>query len=214
MSWENNETRKDESIRQETSNLRADGDIRLAAKTGDITPKGQHWRPDRISVRDAKGDIRLESVTDSRTRRCPAINAMRRQNCSAAHNGDVTSKEQLVKTELTAGGNLRTEMPVMTSGLRRYRYTPDRIPIINTGNNLTIGTQTATQHQGHTENTTSGGIGGGSRENRATTEETAHGSDVTAGGKLWLSGGNGVTVTGSKVKRHRTVWCRPGRARW
>lgn len=200
MSWENNETRKDESIRQETSNLRSDGDIRLAATTGDITLKGATLAAGTHLSADAKGDIRLESVTNSRTQTVSGNKRNETAKLLSGTHGDVTSKEQLVKTELTAGGNLglnaghdiRTQAAQVHAG---------QDLIINTGNNLTIGTQTTTQHQGHTENITSwGGIGGGSRENRATTEETAHGSDVTAGGKLWLSGGNGVTVTGSKVK--------------
>ena len=65
-------------------------------------------------------------MTNSRTQTVSGNKRNETAKLLSGTHGDVTSKEQLVKTELTAGGNLGLNAG-HDIGLRRHRYTPDRI---------------------------------------------------------------------------------------
>ena len=211
MSWENNETRKDESVNQQTTAVRAAGDIRITAKTGDIVMKGATADAGNHLSADAADSIHLQGVKNTRTQ---TVSGNKRNESAKLHSGtwaDVTSREQLVRTQLSAGGNLGLNAGSDINA-QAAKAQAGQDMILNSRNDLRIGTQTATQHEGHTSNITSwGGIGGGQRKNTATTEEAAQGSEFTAGGKLLLSGGNAVVVTGSKVKGTQDSLVQTGR---
>ncbi|MFA3780912.1 hemagglutinin repeat-containing protein [Yersinia sp. 1652 StPb PI] len=195
--WSKSKDNKEEQQKNIGTTIKGENNISLQSTEGDIKLSGSSIKAgNNLSIK-AKKDLKIEGVIDEDYSRDKGHNYVHMQE-DKSHN-DETKKQSLNKTTLEAGDNLglTAEGEISTSGVKA-----------SAGNDLLINAsevninvqKTLDQEIKNGKNEQNLGLGGIDHSNNNKKAETSHRSEITAEGKILVSGNKGVSITGSQVK--------------
>lgn len=195
--WNKSSSNKEEKQTNVGTTINANNNISIQSTKGDIKLSGSSIKSgNNLSIK-AKKDLILESVINQETTHDKGHDYAHTIKDKTWDNKE--TKQKLNKTTLQADGNLglTAEGKMTTSGVKAtakgdllINANEVKIDVQNTRNRVTTNGK-------HEQNL---GLGGIDHNNNDKDAETNHGSEITAEGKIFVSGRDGVSITGSKVK--------------
>lgn len=195
--WNKSSFNKEEKQKNIFTKINAKNNISIQSTKGDIKLSGSSVNAgNNISVK-AKKDLILESVINQESTHNKGHDYAHTIKDKTWDNKE--TKQTLNKTTLQADGNLglTAEGKMTTSGAKASA----KGDLLINANQVKIDVQKthdrATTNGKHEQNL---GLGGIDHNNNDKNAETSHGSEITAEGKIFVSGRDGVSITGSKVK--------------
>ncbi|PHM36233.1 hemagglutinin repeat-containing protein [Xenorhabdus innexi] len=198
--WQHDATKESEKYQYEGSTLDAQGNIHLTANEGNAEISGSNLTAgNQISV-SAKQDVKLAGLVESEK----TLEKVYKKNDGAGlQTGNWTTSnttQRMVSNELKAGGDLGINAG-SNAEITGSKVHSGKNMIISAGQQTKVTVQSLVDDQVNEKNKRKwGGLAGGSNKDSLDKVETHHASDISADGHLLLSGIEGVTITGSKVK--------------
>ncbi|MCT8352788.1 hemagglutinin repeat-containing protein [Photorhabdus kayaii] len=199
-SWRHEVTQESEKLHQAGNNIQAKGNASLNATEGDVKILG--------SKIDAKGEL---AVTAKKGVQIAGLTETEKSS-ETGHKKNHTAKlqtgsweeskqtERLIASELQAGTNLNIKAGTRAEILGAKVHAGQNLTL-EAGKQLQIDVQkTADSRAIRDDKKYWGGLGGGGNKDNSELKETNHASELTANGRLLLSGYEGIAITGSKVK--------------
>lgn len=199
LTWRHNVTTESEQRQQIGTSVKARENATLKATAGDIQLKGSSVEAGNNLALNATGDIQLTGLVEQKK---STETGYRKNHTASLLTGnwqESSESESLKKSQLRAGDNLGlTAGNAVVSRAGNVQAGKD---LLVTAEKVRIDVQKTANRKTQKDNKTAwGGIGGGDNKDNANLQEISQASELTAGGKLLVSGNQGVTITGSKVK--------------
>ena len=195
--WNKSSSNKEEKQRNIGTRINAKNNISIKSTKGDIKLSGSSVNAgNNISVK-AKKDLILESVINQESTHDKGHDYAHLIKDKTWDNKE--TKQTLNKTILQADGSLglTAEGKMTTSGAKASA----KGDLLINANEVKIDVKkTRNQKITNGKHEQNLGLGGIDHNNNDKNAETSHGSEITAEGKIFVSGHNGVSITGSKVK--------------
>lgn len=199
-SWAYNQDKSAVTQQQSATRIKASGDVSLSAGAGDVTIKGGSVAADRQLKISAAGKVRLQGLVESDS---SSDVGNRKNDTAALETGSwnhQSSQQRLVQAQLRAGQNLG----IAAGGdidAQAARLQAGGDAVISAGGKASLAAQqTANSRQQRNDQTYWGGIGGGGNRDNSQSATVNTGSDLSAGGKLFLNGDDGIAINGSRAK--------------
>ncbi|EOG6954924.1 hemagglutinin repeat-containing protein [Yersinia ruckeri] len=198
--WTRNVTTEKSQRQQVATTINVKDNIALNASKGDISLQNASLNAGKELSLDAKGNIHLSGST---TQNHSAETGYHKNDTAKLLTGNwhnSTQEENLARTQLTAGDNLKLSAGHDVTARGAQVHAGKNLDV-TAGNKISVDVQkTANTHTIKNDKTSWGGIGGGENQDDGRLNEVSHSSELTAGNELFLSGQQGVSITGSKVK--------------
>lgn len=195
--WSKSSDNKKEKQTTFGTTITANNNVSIQSTRGDIKLSGSSVKAgNNLSIK-AKKDLKLEGVIVQNSDHEKGHHYVQMQKDKTWDNKETTQK--LNKTTLQADGNLGLTAgeKITTSGAKASA----KGDLFINANEVKIDVQKTrdqkTTNGKHEQNL---GLGGIDHNNNDKNAETSHGSEITADGKIFVSGRDSVAITGSKVK--------------
>lgn len=195
--WNKSSSNREQKQKNIGTVINAENNISIQSTKGDIKLSGSSIKAgNNLSVK-AKNDLKLEGIIDQES--------THNKGHDYAHTikdkkwDNKTTTQTLNKTTLEAGGNLglTAEGKMAASGVKASA----KGDLFINANEVKIDVgKTKNQTTTNDKNEQNLGLGGIDHNRNDKNAETSHRSEITAGGTIFVSGHNGVSITGSKVK--------------
>ncbi|QTL40074.1 hemagglutinin repeat-containing protein [Xenorhabdus budapestensis] len=206
LSWQNDVTIESEKYQYEGNSLKARENVHLTASEGRAEILGSKITAGNQLSISAKQDVKLAGLVESEM----TIETGYKKNHSLAlQTGNWTkanTAQRSVNSELNAGGDLGINAGANAEIIGSQVHSGKNL-IVSAGQQVKVSTQSlVNDHLIEKNKHYWGGIAGGSNKDNQDKVETHHASDIKADGHLLLTGINGVTITGSKVKAQQGAY--------
>ncbi|MDX7986206.1 filamentous hemagglutinin N-terminal domain-containing protein [Xenorhabdus sp. 12] len=206
MSWQYDVTKEDEKYQYEGNTITARENVHLTANEGNAEVLGSKIDAgNQLSVSAKKG-VKLAGLVESDMVKESGYKKNHQASLQTGYWNDINTSQRNVDNELRSGGDLgiKAGENVDIVGTRIHS---DKNMIVSAGQKTNIAVQSlVNEHLVTKDKTYWGGLAGGSNKNNSDKSETHHASEVTANGHLLLSGVNGITITGSKIKAQKGAY--------
>ncbi|MDC9593694.1 hemagglutinin repeat-containing protein, partial [Xenorhabdus sp. IM139775] len=206
ISWQYDVTHKNEKTQYEGNTLKARENVHLTASEGNAEILASKINAgNQLSV-SARKEVKLASLVESEM---TSEEGYQKNHTASLQTGNwkkSDTKQNSTGNELSAGGDLGIKAGG-NADIIGTRISAGKNLIISADQQASIRVQSLVDDQSFAKDKTYwGGVAGGSKKDNRDTSETHHISEVTAGGHLLLTGTNGVTITGSKVKAQQGAY--------
>ncbi|PHM64959.1 hemolysin XhlA [Xenorhabdus stockiae] len=206
LSWQKDVTNESEKYQYEGNTLNAQNNVHLTASEGNAEILGSKVTAgNQISV-SAKQDVKLAGLVESERK---LEKGYRKNDGMGLQTGDwatIDTTQRLVSSELNAGGDLGINAGA-NAEIIGSKVHSDKNMIVSAGQQTKVTVQSLVDDHVIEKNKRKwGGLAGGSNKDNHDKVETHHASDLSADGHLLLSGIDGVTITGSKVKARQGAY--------
>ncbi|WP_340613914.1 hemagglutinin repeat-containing protein [Xenorhabdus thailandensis] len=199
LSWKYDVTNESEKYEYEGNTINARENVHLASEDNTEILGSKIKAGNQLSV-SARKDVKLASLVESEITSQKGYKKNHSASLQTGNWNEVNTTQRSTGNELSAGGilgiNAKGNIDIIGT---RINSGKNLIIIADQQTNITV--QSLIDDQILTKDKTYwGGIAGGSKKDNRDKSETHHISEVTSGEHLLLTGANGVTITGSKVK--------------
>lgn len=196
----NEVTRESEKLHQAGNTITARQNVNLNAVEGDVKIRGSQINAnDKLAI-TAKKDVQIAGLTEIETSSEKGHKKNQTAKLQTGSWEESKQTEHLIASELQAGSNLDIKAGNQAEILGAKVHAGQNLTL-EAGKQLQIDVQkTANSGAVRDDKRYWGGIGGGKNKDNSELKETSHASELTANGRLLLSGHEGITITGSKVK--------------
>ncbi|NHB62721.1 hemagglutinin repeat-containing protein [Photorhabdus sp. RW14-46] len=199
-SWRHEVTQESEKLHQAGNNIQAKGNASLNATEGDVKILGSKIDAKGELAVTAKKGVQIAGLTETEK---SAETGYKKNHTAKLQTGsweESKQTERLIASELQAGTNLNIKAGTRAEILGTKVHAGQNLTL-EAGKQLQIDVQkTADSRAVRDDKKYWGGIGGGENKDNNELKETNHASELTANGRLLLSGNEGIAITGSKVK--------------
>ncbi|WP_086113378.1 hemagglutinin repeat-containing protein [Xenorhabdus beddingii] len=204
--WQYDVTHKNEKYQYEGNTLNARDNVHLTASEGNAEVLGSKIKAgNKLSI-SAQQDVKLAGLVETETTSEKGYKKNHRASLQTGHWNKVNTTQRSTGNALSSGGDLGIEAKG-NADITGTHINSGKNLIVSAGQQVNITVQSLVDDQILDKDKTYwGGIAGGSKKDNRDKAETHHISDVTAGGHLLLTGRNGVTITGSKVKAQKGAY--------
>ncbi|MDE9551627.1 hemagglutinin repeat-containing protein [Xenorhabdus bovienii] len=206
LSWQYDVTKESEKYHHEGNTIKAHENVHLTASEGNAEVLGSKISAgNKLSV-SARKDVKLAGLLESEV---TAEKGYKKNHTAGLQTGNWNKNhtvQRSIGSELKAGGDLGINAGA-NAEIIGSQVNSGKNLIVSAGQQAKVTVQSLVDNQSLAKNKKYwGGIAGGSDKDNLNKEETHHTSDINANGHLLLSGMNGVTITGSKVKAQQGAY--------
>ncbi|WP_340611598.1 hemagglutinin repeat-containing protein [Xenorhabdus bharatensis] len=198
--WKRDNKNTNDKTQQEGNNIRAGNNIKFTSTGGDINIHGSKINAGNNLLLSSKHDVIVDGLIETEKMNNQQYHRLESGSLSTGlqEKGSFTKKQ--IRSELNADNDLgiKANSNIEISGSK-----------VHAGNNMTIKADKKSQILSQTygdkvwddDNSTYwGGIAGGKNKNNYIENKKNQSSDITADGHIFLTGNDGVKVTGSNVE--------------
>ncbi len=204
--WRYDVTNESEKYQYEGNTINARQDVHLKASEGNAEVLGSKINAGNKLTVSAEKDVKLAGLVESEMTTEKGYKKNHSLSLQTGHWNKANTAQRSVGNELNAGGDIGIEAGGNVNITGTHIHSGNNL-IVSAGQQTNIDVQSLVNDQVlEKDKTYWGGVAGGSKKDNHDKSETHHISEVTAGGHLLLSGMNGVTITGSKVKAEKGAY--------
>ncbi|CAQ82338.1 MULTISPECIES: hemagglutinin repeat-containing protein [Photorhabdus] len=199
-SWRYEVTKESEKQHQAGNNIQAKKNVVLNATEGDVKILGSKIdAKDKLAITAKKG-VQIAGLTETEK---TSETGYKKNHTAKLQTGSWEESKQtqrLIASELQAGTDLNIKAGTQADILGAKVHAGQNMTV-TAGQQLQIDVQKISDNRiVRDDKKYWGGIGGGGNKDNSELKETSHASELTANGRLLLSGQEGISITGSKVK--------------
>ncbi|WP_434526700.1 hemagglutinin repeat-containing protein [Photorhabdus asymbiotica] len=199
-SWRYEVTKESEKLHQAGNNIQAKKSVVINATEGDVKILGSKIdAKDKLAITAKKG-VQIAGLTETEK---TSETGYKKNHTAKLQTGSWEESKQtqrLIASELQAGTDLNIKAGTQADILGAKVHAGQNMTV-TAGQQLQIDVQKISDNRiVRDDKKYWGGIGGGSNKDNSELKETSHASELTANGRLLLSGQEGISITGSKVK--------------
>ncbi|MQL49278.1 filamentous hemagglutinin N-terminal domain-containing protein [Photorhabdus khanii] len=199
-SWRHEVTQESEKQHQARNTIEARQNVNLHAIAGDVKVFGSQINAKNKLAITAKKDVQIAGLTETEK---TSEKGYKKNHTAKLQTGSWEENKQtqrLIASELHAGGDLDIKAGAQAELLGTKVHSGQKLTVA-AGKQLQINVQKIADSRAVRDDKQYwGGIGGGDNKDNSELKETSHASELTANGRLLLSGQEGISITGSKVK--------------
>ncbi|MDE9557795.1 hemagglutinin repeat-containing protein [Xenorhabdus bovienii] len=198
--WKNNRSNTDEQYQQEGNTIKAHGNVTLIANKGDLEISGSKIGAGGKVSLSAKNDVKLANLIETKT----TTEKKYQQNETAALTTGDSFKHKVrqknISSELNAGNDLGINAGGNVEIVGAKIHAKNNL-ILKADKQVKISTQSLNNIDTDDNKIKNwGGVAGGKNKNNHYEDKTHVSSEITADGRVLLTGKKGINITGSKVK--------------
>ncbi|PHM25551.1 hemagglutinin repeat-containing protein [Xenorhabdus ehlersii] len=206
--WQYDVTNESEKYQYEGNTINAHENVHLIADESNVEVLGSKIKAGNLLSLSAQKDVKLAGLIESEITSEKGYKKNHSASLQTGHWNQVNTTQRSTGNELSAGGILGIDAKGNID-IAGTHINSGKNLIISAGQQANITVQSLVDDQILAKDKTYwGGIAGGSKKDNRDKSETHHISEVTAGELLLLTGENGVTITGSKVKAQKGAYVR------
>ncbi|CCW31889.1 hemagglutinin repeat-containing protein [Xenorhabdus nematophila] len=206
ISWQYDVTNESEKYQYEGNTINASEKVHLIASEGNAEVLGSKIKAGTQLSVTAKKEVKLAGLVESESTLEKGYKKNHSASLQTGNWNKASTTQRNVDNELHSKGDLIIRAGGNADIIGTHLHS-DKNLIVSAGQQVNITVQSLVNDQILDKDKTYwGGLGGGSKKDNRDKSETHHISDVTAEGHLLLTGMNGVTITGSKVKAQKGAY--------
>ncbi len=207
MFWQYNFANKNKKAQYEGNTVNARGKVVLTAQEGNAEILGSKIKAgDTLSISAPKKAVKLAGLVEAEESSEKGYKKRHSASLQTGYWNESKTTQRSTGNELSSGGvlGIRAGENADIVGTRLHA---GKDLIISAGQQVNITVQSLVDDQSLVKDQTSlGGMLGGSQKDNHDKSETHRISDVTADGHVFLTGINGVTITGSQVNAQKGAY--------
>ncbi|PHM73101.1 hemagglutinin repeat-containing protein [Xenorhabdus kozodoii] len=206
LAWQYDVTNENEKYQHEGNTLTARENIYLDASEGETEVLGSKLKAGNKLLISAQKDVKLAGLVESEMTSEKGNKKNHSASLQTGYWNKVNTTQRSTGNELSAGGDLVIKAGGNADIIGTHLHSGKNL-IVAADQQTHITVQSLVDEQILDKDKTYWkGIAGGSKKDNRDKSETHHISEMTAGGHLLLTGANGITITGSKIKAEKGAY--------
>ncbi|MBC8946030.1 hemagglutinin repeat-containing protein [Xenorhabdus indica] len=198
--WKDSKTNSYDKFQQDGDNIRASGNVKLAATGEDIKIEGGNIDADNNIILSAKRDVVIDNLIEAEKTNNKEYIRLDSGKLTTGDKEKGYSTQKNIRSDLNAGNDLGIEANgnIKLIGTKSHA---DNNLIIKASKQSQIISKDFDNKSTDNDNVTYwGGIAGGKNKNNYNEIKQNQSSDVTADGYIFVIGDDGIKITGSNIK--------------